>query len=205
MKLYGANQSPFFRKARVVLEEKGIPYEAENLVPVPKTPELLALHPMGKIPVLRDGDTIVPDSSVICAYLEKKHPLPALYPDDPAQFAKALFLEEYADTRMGETRGGIFFERVVKPHVLRQTPDESRVAELLAHAVPPVLDYLESQIHSDRDTVLARFSIADAALGAQLGNLSFVGIEIDAQRWPRTARYCRALLARPSFKTAMAS
>jgi glutathione S-transferase len=205
MKLYGANPSPFFRKARVVLEEKGIPYETEHLVPVPKTPELLALHPMGKIPILRDGDTIVPDSSVICAYLEKKHPLPALYPDDPAQFAKALFLEEYADTRMIETLGEIFFERVVKAHFLRQNPDESRVAELLVHGVPPVMDYLESQIHSDRDTVLARFSIADAALGAHLGNLSLAGVEIDAERWPRTARYYRALLARPSFKTAMAS
>jgi len=203
MKLYGANPSPFFRKARVVLEEKGISYEAENLVPVPKTPELLALHPLGKIPVLRDGETIVPDSSVICAYLEKKYPLPALFPEDPAQLAKALFLEEYADTQMAETLGAVFFERFVKPHVLRQLADESRVTELLERAVPPVLDYLESHISGDRDTVLPRFSIADAALGAQLGNLTFAGIEIDAKRWPRTARYYQALLARPSFKTAM--
>ena len=45
---------------------------------------------------------------------------------------------------------------------------------------------------------------AEFLLGAHLGNLSFAGIEIDAQRWPRTARYYGALLARPSFKTAMA-
>jgi glutathione S-transferase len=205
MKLYGANPSPFFRKARVVLEEKAIPYETEHLVLVPKTPELLALHPMGKIPVLRDGETVVPDSSVICAYLEKKYPFPPLYPEDPEQFARALFLEEYADTRMGEDLGGVFFERVVKPHILRQALDESRVEELLQRAVPPVLDYVESQIPSDRDTVLPRFSIADAALGAQLGNLPWAGFEIDARRWPRTARYFQALLARPSFKTAMAS
>ncbi len=56
----------------------------------------------------------------------------------------------------------------------------------------------------DRDSVLARFGIADAALGAQLGSLTSAGIEIDARRWPRTARYYRALLARPSFKTATA-
>jgi glutathione S-transferase len=204
MKLYGANPSPFFRKARVVLEEKGIPYEIENLVPIPKTPELLALHPMGKIPVLRDGEVVVPDSSVICAYLERKHPSPALYPDDPADLAKALFLEEYADTCVGETMGGIFFERFVKTNVLRRATDEARVRELLEHAVPPVMDYLESQAPRDRDTVLARFSIADAALGAHLGNLTLAGIEIDTRRWPRTARYYGALLARPSFKTAMA-
>ncbi|HYB12462.1 MAG TPA: glutathione S-transferase family protein [Myxococcota bacterium] len=205
MKLYGANPSPFFRKARVVLEEKCIPYETERLVPVPKTPELLALHPMGKIPILRDGETVVPDSSVICAYLEKKYPFPALYPRDPTDFAKALFLEEYADTQMSETLGAVFFERFVKTHVLRQAADESRVQELLQRAVPPVLDYLESQVPGDRDTVLPRFSIADAALGAHLGNLTFAGIEIDAKRWPRTSRYYQALLARPSFKTSMAS
>ena len=146
MKLYGANGSPFFRKARVVLEEKGLRYVTENLVPVPKTPALLALHPLGKIPILRDGEVVVPDSSVICAYLEKKHPSPALYPADPADFAKALFLEEYADTRMAEAMGGVFFERFVKRFVLQQAPDEARVADLLANEVPPVLDYLEGQV-----------------------------------------------------------
>jgi len=202
MKLYGANGSPFFRKARVVLEEKGLPYETENLVPVPKTPALLAMHPLGKIPILRDGEVVVPDSSVICAYLEKKYPSPALYPADPADFAKALFLEEYADTRMSEAMGGILFERVVKRFVLQQAPDEARVAELLANGVPPVLDYLESQIPADRGTLLARFSIADAALGAHLGSLTFSGVAIDAGRWPRTARYYEALLKRPSFVVA---
>jgi glutathione S-transferase len=204
MRLYGASQSPFVRKARIVLEEKGVPYETENLIPVPKTPELLALHPMGKIPILRDGDVVVPDSSVICAYLEKRHPAPALYPADPAALAKALFLEEYADTRVFEVLGPILFERVVKRFVLQQEPDEARVADLLERELPPVLDYLESQAPGDGDSVLARFGIADAALGAQLGSLTSAGIEIDARRWPRTARYHRALLARPSFKTAMA-
>jgi len=204
MKLYGASGSPFVCKARVVLEEKGIPYQTEHLVPVPKTPELLALNPIGKIPILRDGDVVVPDSSVICAYLEKKHPSPALYPAEPAAFARALFLEEYADTRLAEVLLGILFERFVKRIVFQQEPDEARVKDLLEREVPPVLDYVESQIPDDRDSVLARFGIADAALGAQLGSLILSGVEIDATRWPRTARYQRALLARPSFKTAMA-
>jgi glutathione S-transferase len=204
MKLYGVNGSPFVRKALVALEEKGIPYQLETMVSVtPKPPELLALHPLGKIPVLRDGEVVVPDSSVICAYLEKKFPSPALYPDDPAELAKALFLEEYADTRMFEVLGPILFERVVKRFVMKQEPDEARVAGLLERELPAVLNYVEAQLSSDRETVLARFSIADAALGAQLGTLTLSGVEIDARRWPRTARYYGALEARPSFKTAM--
>jgi glutathione S-transferase len=203
MKLYGVKGSPFVRKALVVLEEKGLSYELETMVSVsPKSPELLALHPMGKIPILRDGELVVPDSSVICAYLERKHPSPALYPADPADFAKALFLEEYADTAMFAVLSPVLFERVVKRFVFKQPPDEARVAEQLDNQLPPVLDYLESQLPADRDTVLARFSIADAALGAQLGTLTLSDVAIDAARWPRTARYYELLMKRPSFVAA---
>jgi glutathione S-transferase len=208
MKLYGVSQSPFVRKVRIVLEEKGLSYELASPVP--------GQHPLGKMPVLGDGELVIPDSSVICAYLEKKHPAPALYPEDPADLARALFLEEYADTQMAEGMGAIVFERFVKPQLLKQPTDEARLEQLLAAAavrwvgkpssaagqpVPSVLDYLESQLAPDRDTVLARFSIADVALGAHLGWLAPAGLELDARRWPRTARYHEALLARPSFKT----
>ena len=203
MKLYGANGSPFFRKARVVLEEKGLSYQTENLIPVPKTPALLAMNPLGKIPILRDGDVVVADSSVICAYLEKKHPAPALYPAEPAEYARALFLEEYADTRIAETIGPILFERFIRPEIFHQEGDLARAEEYRAK-LPDVYDYLESRVPADRDTMLPRFGIADIAIGAQLAGLGLFGEEIDAARWPRTARYRRALESRPSFKTALA-
>jgi len=176
----------------------------ESLVPIPKTPELLALHPMGKVPILRDGDIVVPDSSVICAYLERVHPDPALYPPDAAGLAAALFLEEYADTRMAETVGPILFERFIRPEVFHEAGDPARAEEFRAK-LPAVYDYLETRAPSEGDSVLPRFGIADIAIGAQFGSLGLVGEEIDAARWPRTARYRRALEARPSFKTALAS
>jgi glutathione S-transferase len=202
MKLYGGSRSPFFRKCRVVLEEKGIPYEIERLTPVPKTPELLAMHPMGKIPILRDGDIVVPDSSVICAYLERAHPAPALYPQDAADLAAALFFEEYSDTRMSEVIGGINFETFVKPQILKQEGDPVRAAEFRAR-LPELYDYLESRLPADREWLLPRFGIADIAVGAQLQGLVFAGEEIDAARWPRTAAYRHAIEARPSFKAAI--
>jgi glutathione S-transferase len=204
MKIYGVPQSPFVRKAIIALEEKGIPYENEPLVPLPKTPELLAMNPIGKIPILRDGDTVVPDSSVICAYLEKKHPAPALYPSDPADFAKALFLEEYADTRLAEATLPLIFERVVKQILYGEAADEARVRTVLDDVLPPALDYLETQAPDTGDSLLSRFSIADVAVGTQLAALPGVDVALDARRWPRLARYQQALLARPSFKSAMA-
>ena len=202
MKLYGGARSPFFRKVRVVLEEKGIPYQTEALVPVPKTPELLAMHPMGKIPILRDGDVVVPDSSVICAYLERKHPAPALYPQDAADLASALFLEEYADTRMSEIIGGIAFETFVRPQILKEQGDPVRAAEL-RNRLPELYDHLESRLSDDREWLLARFGIADAAVGVMLQGIRLIGEEIDSARLPRLARYRDSIDARPSFKTAL--
>jgi glutathione S-transferase len=211
MQLHGAPQSPFVQKVRIALEEKRLPYEI-----APHDP---ALHPLGKMPVLRDGAVVVPDSSVICAYLERKFPTPPLYPDDPAELARALFLEEYADTRMVEGMGPIVLERIVKPQMLGQPTDEALLAELLVGArerwfgapraasgaaIPCVLDYLESVVPRERDSVLARFSIADVALGAHLGWLPAAGLALDERRWPNVARYHRALVKRPSFQVALA-
>ena len=134
---------------------------------------------MGKMPVLRDGDVVVPDSSVICAYLERKHPKPSLFPEEPSELARALFLEEYGDTRMAEGFGEVVLERIVKPQLLGQPTDETRLAELQrqvrerwmgstrsagGHPLPSVLDHLEAQIPDDRDTLLPRFGIADIAI-----------------------------------------
>jgi glutathione S-transferase len=206
MKVCGAAQSPFVRKVLVVLEEKGLSYDLE-----PPDP---ALHPMGKMPVLVDGEHVIPDSTVICAYLEKRHPTPALYPDSPGELARALFLEEYADTQMSEDMGAIVLESLIKPQFLGQPTDQARLAALreavkmrwtgtpcsaAGTPVPSVLDYLESVLPNDRDTVLPRFSIADAALGVHLGWLPFTGLALDAKRWPRTARFQAAIARRPSF------
>jgi glutathione S-transferase len=65
--------------------------------------------------------------------------------------------------------------------------------------IPCVLDHLESQIAPDRDTLLSRFGIADVSVGAHLGWLDAGGLAIDAQRWPKVARYAAAIRKRPSF------
>ena len=81
MIIHGIAPSPFVRKVMAACEEKGLSYEDKVLIPFPKTPELLKMNPLGKIPILEIADgTYIQDSSVICAYLEKVHPKPALLP-----------------------------------------------------------------------------------------------------------------------------
>ena len=84
-KLHGANLSPFVRKVRIALAEKGIEYEHEQVLPFGQTPEYMALSPLGKVPCYQDGDVTIPDSSVIIDYIDHVEPNPPLYPTDPGQ------------------------------------------------------------------------------------------------------------------------
>ncbi len=200
--IHGGTPSPFMRKVRVALLEKGLAFENKNLSPFPKTPELLAMHPLGKIPVLEHHGTMIPDSSVICAYLERIHPEPRLYPEDPKDYARALFLEEYADSRLAETIGPVLFERFIKPNIFKQETDTERVQEALEKQIPPAFDWLEAQLDDGEALVGPRLTIADVAVGAQLQSLVFAQEAIDDSRWPKLARYASKLHARPSFEKA---
>jgi|SRR5262245_15362611 len=201
--LHGAPASPFVRKVRVVLAEKRISYTLDPLVPVPKTEAFLRMSPLGKIPFFEEDGFVVPDSSVICAYLERTRPEPALYPSDPRQLARALWYEEYGDTRLVEATGPVFFQRFVRPNILAEKTDENVVREALSTAVPLVFDYLESQVGDADGIVGGRFTIADIAICSPLVNFHAAGEAVDGQRWPKLARYYAAVTARPVFRTVL--
>ena len=112
MKLYGVALSPFVRKAMLALEHKGISYDNEPTFPGDTSPAFRAISPLGKVPVLEHDGFAIPDTSVICRYLERIHPDQALYPSDPQAEAQVLWLEEYADSRLVEACAGLFRERV---------------------------------------------------------------------------------------------
>jgi glutathione S-transferase len=91
LKLIGAGPSPFVRKIRVVLAEKGLAHEHEPLMPFGPNPEYRKLHPQGKIPTLTDGDKVIPDSSAIAVYLERIAPTPALVSADAYEAARTTW------------------------------------------------------------------------------------------------------------------
>lgn len=196
--VHGGVPSPFVKKVLAFLAEKGVAYELRPIAPFPKTPELLALNPLGRIPIYQDGDFALPDSSAICAYLERTHAQPALYPADPKAYGRALFLEEYADTQLSGAVGpGVFFQRVIKPNFFKQEPDEAAVAKTLAEQIPPIFEYLERQVSSG--ALGGAVGIAEIATCAQLANFRLAGEKVDAARWPKLAAFAERTLARPSF------
>jgi glutathione S-transferase len=202
--VYGANLSPFVRKVRILLAEKGVPYTLEPVSPFGPPPEFLAISPLKRIPVLRDTDLPEPntlaDSTIICDYLEHKFPNPPLYPAEPFARARALWFEEYADTAVAEALGrGLFFERIVK-RLLRQQPDETVCAATLSQKVPPLFDYLEKELGDHEYFVGAGLTIADIAVATMLVNFEHCGETPDPNRWPKLSAFKARAHARPSFK-----
>lgn len=84
MKLHGSEQSPFSARVWIACEAKGIAIDNLGLPETGlKSPEFLALNPVGKIPVLLDGGTPIIESETILDYIEDCHPEPPLRPASP--------------------------------------------------------------------------------------------------------------------------
>ncbi|MDF1817938.1 MAG: glutathione S-transferase family protein [Immundisolibacteraceae bacterium] len=200
-KLIGAPLSPFVRKVRVYLEERGLPFESEPMVPGSEDPEFRKISPLGKIPGFVDGDFAVSDSSVIMAYLENKHG-PALCPTAPVDLARALWFEEYGDSAEFELFiAGIFFPQVVSPILHGTTPDAGAI-QASVDRLPEVFDYLETQINGEY-LVGDQFTLADIGVVSPFVNLQYAGHQPDPARWPKLASYVAGILNRPSFQASM--
>lgn len=199
-KVHGINLSPFVRKVRVALAEKKIAYEINPVVPFGLSDEFMKMSPLGKIPVYEDDRITIPDSSVIIAYLERIQPKPSLYPSEPTELAQALFLEEYADTRVVEHAAVVFRERLVNPIFLKKETDQAAIDKALNEDLPPVFDYLEGRMTGTDALIGGRFSIADIAVASPFVNFEHGGEKVDAARWPKLAAYLKTVHARPSFR-----
>jgi glutathione S-transferase len=200
LKLIGAGLSPFVRKVRVVLAEKGLPYEHEQLTPFGPNPEYRKLNPTGKIPTLTDGDRVIPDSSAIVVYLERIAPNPALISADAYQAARTVWYEEYGDSTLVQAVVPYFQQRVLFPVFMKKAGDESLVAKAAAEAIPPVFEYLDGQIGENEYLVGNRFSLADISVASPFVNYQHGGGTIDRAKYPRLASFVERIHGRPSFK-----
>ncbi len=100
MQLHQFRHSAFCEKVRLVLAAKGLDYTVVEVTPGLGQLELFRLSGQRQVPVLVDGAEVIPDSTAIALHLERQHPLPALLPTDPADRARVLLLEDWADTAL---------------------------------------------------------------------------------------------------------
>jgi glutathione S-transferase len=196
--LYGASASPFVRKVLAVLAIKQLPFEHIQQMPFANDAEFKKISPLGKIPALKDGDITVCDSTVICEFLEDSYPNPAVYPIDPADKARARWLEDLGDTKVAELASGIFFQRFMRPMVLQQATDEALVEKIVTQQLPPCLDYIETQVPAE-GFLFEDFGAADIGLISSFITASYAGYEVDAARWPLLASFIQRVKSHPAI------
>lgn len=189
MKIIGSFVSPYVRKVLAVMELKGIDYEIDPITPFFGNDEFERLSPLRRIPVLIDGDLVLTDSSVICAYLEELQPEPATLPSDIVQRARARWFEEYADSRLGDVLiWGLFYPKFVHPLVWGEPGDQARIDKSLNADIPRELDYLEREVPTD-GWIVGDFGLADISVSSFFRNATYAGFDIDAARWRKAAAY----------------
>ncbi len=100
--LYDAARCPYCARVRIVLAEKGIPYDAVAIDLRDRPAWIYEKNPKGKVPVLEEDTLVLPESAVIMEYLEERYPEPALLPPDPAQRALERLQVDRFDDALGD-------------------------------------------------------------------------------------------------------
>jgi glutathione S-transferase len=199
MKIIGSFVSPYVRKVLVCLELKGLDYEVDPITPFFGNDEFRRLSPLCRIPVLVDDGLALTDSTVIVEYLDEQYPEPPLLPKEPKDRARARWLEEFADTRLGDCFiWGLFYPKIVHPRVWGEPGDADRIEGTLATDIPAALDYLEGEL-PESGYLFGSIGLADIAIASFFRNASYAGFEVDASSWPKTARLVAEVLAHPAF------
>ena len=202
--ILGSPLSPFVRKVRVFCAEKGLTYDLESINPFNPPEGWHEISPLGRIPVLAlvddDGSKrYLPDSSVICAFLDQMHPELPLIPHQPIARGEALWLEEYADSDLAMAIGVGIFQPMIFPRMQGKEPDETKARDTLENRMPPLFDYLEEQIGDREFLVEDRFTIADIAAATSFVNMAHAGFAPDPTKWPRLVRFLERVHLRESF------
>jgi len=201
VKIIGSYISPYVRKVLVCLHLKHLDYEIDPIVPFMGDERFSQLSPLRRIPVFVDDRVTLADSSVICQYLEDRHPQPPLYPRDIALRARARWLEEFADTRMGDVFIWRLFNQVaINPRVWGEKTDEAILKQTLDHDLPHVLDFLETQLPAE-GFLFGEVSIADLSIACFFRNAAFARYSVERARWPKTAGFVDRMLRLPCFET----
>jgi glutathione S-transferase len=202
--IYGVPLSIHVRKVIVAALEKRLEHNVEVVLPFDPPPGWRDLSPTGKIPALKHGALTLADSSVIVAYLEKRFAELPLYPSDPAQYARALWFEEYVDSQIAPDVIGLFHQKVLGPMLHKQEPDAALVRRLMHEDLPPKLDYLETSLDGEYFAG-GRMSVADITLASDLTIFHYLGCTLDAGRHPNLLAHFKRMLGRESFRKAMAA
>lgn len=199
LKLYAHPFSSYCQKVLIALYENGIPFEWRLLTPddAATDDEFTALWPIRRMPLLRDGERTVVESSIIIEYLGLHHPGPVrLIPAAPDTALEARMLDRFFDNYMQTPLQKIVLDRLR----VEADRDSFGVAEART-MLDTAYAWLDRQMAGRQWAAGDAFSLADCAAAPALFYADWTH-PIPTSRANVTA-YRQRLLARPSFARAV--
>jgi glutathione S-transferase len=202
MKLYFVPRTRATR-SRWLLEELGVPYELVKLDPSKqenKTPAYLAVHPLGDVPALVDGDVTLFESSAICLYLADRFPEKHLAPP-PGSTERGYYYQWM-----------LFAEGSIEPvlmefHKHAQLPEEKKASahqqeELARHRarMNDVLEVIDAGLNGREFLVGGHFTAADLVMASIL---HFANTQKLLEGHPRLVEYVKRHTQRPAARKAV--
>jgi glutathione S-transferase len=176
------------RIVRWMLEEVGAPYRTEimNFAGGQKSPAYLAINPMGKVPAIRHGDTVVTECAAICAYLADAFPEAGLAPS-------------HGDKARGPYYRWLFFGagpvEAASGDKMLGVESTGKELQLGYGSMTQVVDALEGAVSASDYLAGDKFTAADVYTGSQIGwGMQFGSLE----KRPAFERYWERVSSRPA-------
>ncbi|MCZ6720108.1 MAG: glutathione S-transferase family protein [Alphaproteobacteria bacterium] len=202
--LYHLWLSPFCRKVRVVLREKGAEFEMSVEKVWERRTELLAMNPAGTVPILIEPDgEIIADSGPICEYLEDIYPEPALIGTAPLVRAEVRRLIAWFDQKFDhEVTENLLGEKFMKRFMGLGEPNSEAIragqTNFRYH-----LDYVGYLAERRKWLAGEEFSLADIAAAAHISSLDYIGV-VPWENYPSAKDWYARVKSRPSFRGLLA-
>ena len=177
--LYDAARCPFCARVRIVLAEKGVPFESVEIDLADRPAWLYEKNPIGKVPVLEEDGWVLPESAVIAEFLNERYPEPPLWPADPGERAAGRLLV----FRFDDFSGPYYALKRGESPARASFADELGFLDRLLEGMP----WLSGRAFGLADVAFLPWVLrAESSLGFELG------------AWPALAEWVARAAERPS-------
>jgi len=196
--LYGFALSNYYNKTRLVLLEKGIPFNEETVMPS-QDAAVLKRSPLGKIPFIKTEQGYLSESQAILEYLEDAYPENPLYPADPFERAKCREFIQHLELNIELVARRIYQEALFGSPVSEETKQEVR------KKVEAGLQGLTRLARFAPYALGENFSAADIVAWLHFGLISVAtqkiyGVDLVAENVPGVTDYFKTMEKRPFVK-----
>jgi glutathione S-transferase len=198
LELIGAEPSNYVWTCRIALAEKGVPYRHTGTMP--HSPEVDAIHPFGKIPVMRHGEIELCESRAICWYIDNVFNGPKIVPADPVGAARVEQWVSIVNTHIDP----VWLRQYLRAYVFPKTADGSPERDVIDAAVPRMeqqFAVMDRAVAKTGHLVGDTFTLADMNL---IPILYYMGTRPESSalldRMPALKRYREQHLARRSVQ-----